>query len=132
VKYLLDTHALVWALDDPAALSARARRLLLDGASHPFGVSAISLWEITTKVAGGKLHLSQPVPDWLAAAVRPPFITVLPLDARVAIESAQLPGAFHKDPADRMIVATARLHRLTLLTKDEAIRDYPHARTLWD
>ncbi len=132
MKYLLDTHALIWAVDSPPLLSAKCRRIMLDAANHPLGVSAISLWEIAHKAATGKLQLSQPVADWIAAAARPPFVTVVPLDERVAVESAQLPGSFHKDPADRIIVATARSHGLILLTKDQEIRGYGHVKTLWD
>jgi PIN domain nuclease of toxin-antitoxin system len=132
LKYLLDTHALVWALDNPEQIPARCRRLLLERTSLPLGIAAISLWEIATKASAGKLILDKPLGDWLAAAVRPPFVTILPLDERVAVESSQLPAPFHRDPADRMIVATARVHGLTLLTKDEAIRDYAHVRTMWE
>jgi PIN domain nuclease of toxin-antitoxin system len=132
VKYLLDTHVLVWAVDHPEQLSAKVRKLLSDQASPPFGLAAISLWEIATKASGGKLVLNQPVGDWIAAAIREPFISVLPLDERVAIESSRLPEPFHRDPADRMIVATARLHGLTLLTKDQLIRDYVPVKTLWE
>ena len=132
MKYLLDTHALVWAVDSPAQLSAKCRRLLLDGGNHPLGISAISLWELAHKVTAGRLQLSLPLADWLARAVRPPFVTVLPVDERIAVESALLPGSFHKDPADRLIVATARLHGLTLLTKDRDIRGYAGVKTLWD
>jgi PIN domain nuclease of toxin-antitoxin system len=82
-------------LDDPAELSARAWRLLPDGANHLFGVSAISLWEIAAKVASGKLHLSQPVPDWLGAAVRPPFVAVL-----------RLTHAWPSNPPDRPALFT--------------------------
>ncbi len=132
MKFLLDTHVLIWAVDDPGQLSAKCRRLLLDGTNHPLGVSAISLWEIAHKAAAGKLQLSQPVASWIAAAARPPFVVVLPLDEQVAVESAQLPGTFHKDPADRIIVATARIHGLLLLTKDQDIRAYSHVKSLWD
>ena len=132
MKYLLDTHVLIWALADPNQIPPRCRRLLLDAANHPLGVHSISLWEIATKVAGGKLSLDKPIRDWIAAATRPPFVEILPLDAAVAVESAQLPGGFHKDPADRMIVATARIHGLILLTKDQLIRDYTHVRTMWE
>jgi PIN domain nuclease of toxin-antitoxin system len=132
VKYLLDTHALIWAVDAPEKLPAKIRRMLLDGSHHPMGLSAISLWEIAHKATANKLQLSQPLATWLAAAVRPPFVEVLPLDERVAVESAQLPGAFHRDPADRIIVATARLRGLVLVSKDEAIRGYAPVMTLWD
>jgi PIN domain nuclease of toxin-antitoxin system len=132
LKYLLDTPALVWALDDPSQLPPRVRRLLGESPSHPLGLAAISLWEIATKASSGKLQLAKPIGDWIAAAVRPPFVAVIGLDERVAIESCQLPGNFHRDPADRMIVATARIFGLTLLTKDQAIRDYSQVKTFWE
>ena len=132
MKYLLDTHVLVWALDNPDELSAKCLRLLSDSANLPFGVAAISLWEIATKAGAGKLVLDKPLANWISAAVRPPFVNIVPLDATVAIESSQLPEPFHRDPADRMIVATARVHGLTLLTKDRAIQDYAHVRTMWE
>jgi PIN domain nuclease of toxin-antitoxin system len=132
VKYLLDTHVLVWALDNPDLIPARCRKLLLEGANLPLGIAAISLWEIATKATGGRLILDKPLGDWIAAAVRPPFVSILPLDERVAVESSQLPDPFHKDPADRMIVATARINGLTLLTKDQSIRDYPYVKTMWE
>jgi len=132
VKYLIDTHVLVWAVDHPEQLSAKVRKLILERASLPLGVAAISLWEIATKASSGKLVLNRPVAAWIAAAVRPPFVSVLPLDERVAVESAQLPEPFHRDPADRMIVATARIHGLTLLSKDQAIWDYAHVKTAWE
>lgn len=132
MRYLLDTHALVWAVDAPEKLPLKCRRILLDGTQHPLGLSAISLWEIAHKAAAGKLQLSQPLASWLAAAARPPFVEILPLDDRVAVESAQLPGSFHRDPADRIIVATARVHGLAVMTKDAAIRDYAAVMSVWD
>ncbi len=132
MKYLLDTHVLLWAVDAPEKLPAKVRRILLDGTHHPLGLSAISLWEIAHKATAGKLQLSQPLAEWIAAAVRPPFVEVLPLDERVAVESAQLPGTFHRDPADRIIVATARLRGLVLMSKDDAIRSYAPVMTIWD
>jgi PIN domain nuclease of toxin-antitoxin system len=76
--------------------------------------------------------LGQPVETWLSAALRPEITSLLPLSPSIAVESCQLPGSFHADPADRLIVATARLHGLTLISADESIRAYPHLLTLWD
>lgn len=132
MRYLLDTHTLVWALDTPERLPAPVRAILGDPANLPFAVAAITPWEIAMLCARGRLQLGRPVHDWLNAALQPEFLTVLPLLPAIAVESCALPGAFHADPADRMIVATARHHGLTLLTADTAIRAYPHLRTLWD
>lgn len=132
MRYLLDTHVLVWALDAPGRLSKPVGALLGDAANYPLGVAAITPWEIALLSARGRILLNRPVADWIQAALRPGFVELLPLTPPIAIDSCALPGDFHPDPADRMIVATARHHGLTLLTADESIRAYPHLRTLWD
>ena len=83
------------------------------------------------EVSIGELRLGCPVSDWLAKATNPDGISLLPLTVDISIESNQLPGIFHRDPADQMITATARVHKLTLLTLDEKLLEYPHVRTLW-
>jgi PIN domain nuclease of toxin-antitoxin system len=132
MRYLLDTHALIWALDSPERLPARVSEVLRDPANLPLGAAAITPWEIAMLSARGRLRLGQPVETWLTAALRPEIVSLVPLSPAIAVESCRLPGQFHADPADRLIVATARLHGLTLITADEAIRSYPHLRTLWD
>ena len=132
MRYLLDTHTLIWALDDPDRLPDPTRAILSDPANVPFGVAAITPWEIALLTSRGRLQLARPVADWLAAALRPEFVSLLPLVPPIAVDSCTLPGQFHADPADRFIVATARHHALTLLTADTALRAYPHVRTLWD
>ena len=132
MRYLLDTHTLIWALEAPERLPAQVQAILGDPANLPFGVAAISPWEIALLSTHGRLQLGRPVSDWLAAALHPDFVSLLPLLPAIAVDSCTLPGSFHADPADRMIVATARHHGLTLLTADAAIRAYPHLRTLWD
>jgi PIN domain nuclease of toxin-antitoxin system len=132
MRYLLDTHALIWALDAPERLPIEVRELLLDRANLPVGVAAITPWEIAMLATRGRLQLGRAVGDWLAAALRPEFVVLLPLIPPIAVDSCTLPGEFHADPADRLIVATARHHGLTLITADEAIRAYPHLRTVWD
>lgn len=132
MRYLLDTHTLIWALEAPEQLPARIQALLSDPANLPFGVAAITPWEIAMLASRGRLQLGRPVSEWLAAALNPDFVSLLPLLPPIAVDSCTLPGSFHADPADRMIVATARHHGLTLLTADAAIQAYPHLRTLWD
>lgn len=132
MRYLLDTHTLIWALEAPEQLPVPIQALLSDPANLPFGVAAITPWEIAMLASRGRLQLGRPVSDWLAAALNPDFVSLLPLLPPIAVDSCTLPGSFHADPADRMIVATARHHGLTLLTADAAIRAYPHLRTLWD
>ena len=132
MRYLLDTHTLIWALEAPEQLPVRIQTLLSDPANLPLGVAAITPWEIAMLASRGRLQLGRPVSDWLAAALNSDFVSLLPLVPPIAVDSCALPGSFHADPADRMIVATARHHGLTLLTADAAIQAYPHLRTLWD
>ncbi|PIE63261.1 MAG: PIN domain nuclease [Desulfobacter postgatei] len=93
-------------------------------------MSAITPWEIAKKISLGKLALSLPLADWLAAATHSEGLTILPLSVDISIDSNSLPGQFHRDPADQIIVATARKHNLELITADSRILAYPHVRTL--
>ena len=68
---------------------------------------------------------------WMTRAISETGITVSELSPDIAIDACNLPGEFHKDPADRIIVATARVHNLTLLTKDQKILDYPYVKSIW-
>jgi PIN domain nuclease of toxin-antitoxin system len=92
------------------------------------GISAISCWEIAKLVEGGRITLPLPVDVWLAKALSYPGIRLLELSPQVAVESTQLPGVFHRDPADQIIVATARLYACPLVTMDTKIRAYSHVQ----
>ena len=131
MRYLLDTHVWIWAKENPADVPKHVKDLILNPASMPVGLSAISPWEAAKKASGGKLTLSAPIRQWLTDAVREPFVRLLPLTIDVAYESNHLPGDFHRDPADQIIVATARQYDLTLITADRRILAYRHVRTLW-
>lgn len=91
---------------------------------------AISCWEVAKRIEYGKMQLSRPVAQWLSLALRFPGVHLLPLTPQVAVESTQLPGTFHRDPADQMIVATARVYACPLVTSDRRILDYPHMQTI--
>ena len=131
MKYLLDTHAWVWALEAPEKLPTPIRALLLEPDHLPFGLAAISPWEVAKKESKGHLHLSMPVRQWVECATQAPFIDLLPLAVDIALESARLPSPFHKDPVDQMIAATARVHNLVLISADQRLRAYPHVQTKW-
>jgi len=94
------------------------------------GVSAISLWEIAKAVEYGRLSLPLPIEDWFLTALAYPGITLLPLTPQIAIESTRLPDLFHKDPADQIIVATARIYNYPLVTFDSKILNYKHVKLL--
>ncbi|WP_116134794.1 type II toxin-antitoxin system VapC family toxin [Trinickia diaoshuihuensis] len=129
---VLDTHALVWWVTGDSTLSKKAKAAIereIDGGD--ILVSSISAWEIAMLVDREKLVLSMDVASWLAAVAEIEAVRFIPVDAEIAVKSVELPGDFHKDPADRMIVATARKFAVSLVTKDEKIRDYAHVRTIW-
>ena len=129
---VLDTHALVWWVTGDPTLSRKAKTTIereLDGGE--ILVSSISAWEIAMLVEREKLILSMDVGSWLAAVANIEAVRFVSVDPEIAIKSVELPGEFHKDPADRMIVATARKFSVSLVTKDEKIRAYAHVRTIW-
>lgn len=129
---LLDTNAWLSWVGDPRRLSQRARQAIeREEARRGIVVSAISAWEIAVKVALGKLALDRDVRSWIALASGYPGISVLPLESGDAVESTLLPGRFHKDPADRVIIAISRRLGAPLVTTDRAIRRYRHVETVW-
>ena len=123
MSLLLDTHVWVWWLT-PASPLSRAERSALDFAAerYPLSLSAISLWEAQVLHAKRRLELPLPFAEWLALATDERMLSVLALDRDVVIALDALPASFHGDPADRLIVATARAHSLPLATHDAAIR----------
>jgi PIN domain nuclease of toxin-antitoxin system len=120
---LLDTHAWIWWIEQDARLGAGAIAVLdsLPADRRPF-LCDISLWEVATLVERGRLHLDVPLDEWLNAAAHPRSVQLLPVSPRVAAEIARLPEIFHRDPADRIIVATSRAQRVPVLTHDDRIR----------
>jgi len=131
VAYLLDTHTWVWAVEAPERLGRGARSALAEADHLPFLLSAISLWELAKLEEKGRIVLTISIEQWMVRALRSEFIQVVPLSPEVAIASTRLPGEFHRDPADQIIVATARWRNATLITADAAIQGYPHVRTRW-
>jgi PIN domain nuclease of toxin-antitoxin system len=101
-------------------------------AHEGLAVSAISCWEVAKLVELGRLQLPTDLDDWLDLALNPSGVSLIPLSPQIAADSTRLPGDFHRDPADQIIVATSRLHDLPLATCDEKIRAYPHVRLLED
>jgi len=127
--HLLDTNAWIRLILAPEQLSERARALLTRPDITPLALSAISVFELTLKVRKGKIDLRLPSDQWLDLALNPNLITVIPIDAEIARAANSLPEPFHQDPADRLIVATARLRNLTLITGDEKILQYAHLQS---
>ena len=131
MKALADTHVLIWWLGEPRRLSPAQRRILgRVSVESPLLVSDISLWEIANLVGRGRLTLDQPLRGWLEAAVAPPLVERLGISPAIAAEVAALPDTLHRDPVDRILIATARVHGATLLTQDERLLGSKLAPTL--
>lgn len=129
---LLDTHAWLWWVTDDARLSKRARAAIARAQrDEDLGLSAISIWEVAKKVEKGQLHLDRALDDWLDAALAPAGLQVIELSRPILVDSCRLPGPFHGDPADQIIVATARRRGVPLVTADTRIREYGHVKTVW-
>lgn len=129
---VLDTHALVWWVTGDPILSKNAKTAIeREQNGGDIVVSSISAWEIATLVDRERLVLSMDVNSWLTTVAQVDSVRFLPVDVDVAVKSVELPGTFHKDPADRIIVATARKLAARLVTKDEKIRAYSHVKTIW-
>jgi PIN domain nuclease of toxin-antitoxin system len=130
---VLDTHTLLWwASGDKVQLSEAAAQTIegeLNGGQ--IIVSSISAWELAMLVNKNRLVLSMDIEEWLLVVGQIEAVNFVPVDNEIAVKSTELPGEFHKDPADRIIIATARKFAASLITADEKIRVYPHVRTIW-
>ena len=125
---VLDTHIWVWWVHGDSTLSASTRALLESSELTGIAVSAISCWEVAKLVERGRLTLPCPVFDWIQQALSYPGVRLIELSPRICVESTQLPGEFHRDPADQIIVATARVLDAPLVTVDGKILAYPHVK----
>jgi len=122
---LLDTHIWVWWESDSIRLT-RQYREILNNPEEQFAVSIISCWEIAKLVQYGRLDLDRSVNLWIESALARPGLELLPLSPSIVVESTQLPEPCHRDPADQLIIATARMHGIRLLTADSKILNYPN------
>ena len=131
---VLDTHAWVWWVAGSGRLPAPSGDAIQESldAGDPVRVSAISTWEVAMLVARGRLELTMDVDDWIAHAEAAPEIEFVPVDNRIALRSVHLEGFEHRDPADRLIVATALGMNAALVTADARLRAYAPLATLWD
>ena len=127
---ILDTHIWVWSVQEDKRLTQDRQELIRSHESREIGICAISLWEVAKAVQLKRLKFSVPIEDWFVIALDSPGIVLLPLTASIAIESTQLPGQFHKDPFDRLIVAAARIYDVPLVTSDSDILRYQHVKLL--
>jgi PIN domain nuclease of toxin-antitoxin system len=122
---LLDTHVLVWLMEDSTKMSESVYAELDQAAdADDLIVSAITPWEIALLVSKGKLRLTRDVGEWMDLALQLPGIRLEPLSPAIAVASTRLPWEVHSDPADRILLATARRLDATLVTVDRLILDY--------
>ena len=130
---ILDTHVLLWWVSGSDSLSVAAnkviKRTLTQGSE--IIISSISAWEISMLISKGRLILSMDIESWLDEVAQIDGVRFVPVDNEIGIKSTALPGEFHKDPADRMIVATARKLAIPLVTADEKIIQYEFVKTIW-
>jgi PIN domain nuclease of toxin-antitoxin system len=122
---LLDTHIWIWLFEGSPELSNATVQLLDEAAQQgQLFIPAICVWEVSTLVAKKRLSLSIPLHNWIPEALSKPGVELLALSPEISMESTILPGIFHADPADRIIVATARIKKLALITRDQNIHKY--------
>ena len=132
MKLLLDTHAWVWWNMEPKKLSRKARATIANTAQcSELLLSAISPLEFCKLIEKKRIGISCDPEEWMAEALRMPKLRLVPLTPTIVYRSTILPQPFRDDPADQIIVATAREENATIISKDQLIRDYPHARTIW-
>jgi PIN domain nuclease of toxin-antitoxin system len=128
---VLDTHIWIWWTDGSLSLSPTARNTLEQAVKDqtPLLVPAWSCWEFAMLVEKGRLILSPGVTpiDWLGRALSQPMIELSPVTPEIAVDSVSLPGDFHGDPADRIVVATARIRQARFATEDGKIRAWAAA-----
>jgi len=127
---ILDTQVWIWWSTGSERLSINHRQLIDDTERDGIAISTISIWEVAMLVSKGRLDLGESVDSWLGRVLDIPTLHLLPLSPAVLVESTRLPGEFHSDPADRIIVATARSMGTVLLTTDGKILMYNEVRTV--
>ena len=121
-RLLIDTHVWLWIVfAEPFIKSSTLEVIEQASFEQTLFVSPISMWEIALKHSRGKLYLDRPVRDWLAHASNIPGLSLAQITPSIAAECAELPPAFHGDPADRIIAGTARAEGFTLVTHDKAL-----------
>lgn len=131
---LLDTHALIWWVSEPSRIPEKARRRIdaAVDAGALVAVSAISVWEVAMLVSRDRLTFTMSAEQWISQVEALPFLTFVPVDNRIAMRSVHLVDFPNRDPADRIIAATALGVDATVVTADARLRAYAPLKTVWD
>lgn len=127
---ILDTHIWVWWNHNDPQLSAHHRKVIESSRNQGIGICTITLVEIARLVHRQRVILPKPIEEWFDIALSQEGFLLISITPTIAIDAANLPGSFHKDPADRLIVATARAYDCPLITADREINAYPHVKLL--
>ena len=126
---ILDTHAWIWWTNESTNLSAKAFDAIQE--TDVIGIPAISCWELAMLVSKRRMGLSMDVQVWIDLALQRPKVKLLPLTPEIAVLSTRLPGNFHGDPSDRLIVASSLVHKAPLVSKDEKIQNWQYLQVIW-
>jgi len=130
LKLLLDTCTIIWAISEPEKLSATAHGALTDPGAE-ISYSPLSCAELAWAAELGRLQIDRHWKTWFRHYVGINAWLETPIDLSIVEEAYSLPSPFHPDPVDRILVATCRVKRLTLVTADRKILEYPHVESLW-
>lgn len=129
---VLDTNALIWWISDSGKLSRKARKIIEEGEKKKaIYISSISVLEVYTLVKKGKLELNTLANNWLEKIENLSYVHFVPVDNKIAAQSVNLTNFEHKDPADRIIIATALTFGAKIITSDKKILNYPYVQSVW-
>jgi PIN domain nuclease of toxin-antitoxin system len=126
---VLDTHAWIWWVSEPERLSSTARQSI--AAAKRIGIPAICCWEFATLVSKRRIVIDRNPKDWLEDALSLPGVELIPINPGIAVAAAELGGRFPGDPADRLIVASAKIMGGLLVTKDERLLKLQAIASIW-
>lgn len=125
---ILDTHVFVWWIDGNEKLPSNLINVIKSHETDGLGVSIISIWEIAKLYEKTRLNFQCSLDEWFDKALKYPGIMIADLTMDIILDSTRLPGKFHNDPADQMIVSTARTMNVPLCSLDKKILEYPHVK----
>ena len=128
---ILDTHVWLWWELGLPDLRENQRRAISESRDDGIGICSFSCWEVAKLVLGNRFQLPAGISEWFDTSLQHLGVVLLDMTPEIAIEANQLPGDFHRDPADQIIVATARVYHSPLATSDSRIRNYPHVETVY-
>lgn len=130
---VLDTHVLIWWINQPEKLSVKSQKTITNAVKDggKLLVSSISIWEIYLLFKKDRLEINMDIDAWVSKIERIKYLEFVPVNNAIGAKSVMLPNFSNRDPADRIIVATAREYGAMLVTSDQKIRKYSYVKTIW-